>query len=402
MPEPPSYDHHLLDRLNALKKSSIRLEPSKPSIPHPSHNETTPESDLSARLRSLRNGSSPSPSPTPVPALLTNDKTSQNHISIPQPHVTTSVGDGERDPLTHPEDLDERTLEELLADLEMGDEWGLEPDDPEDVRRLLDEARGVLARDEGTSQGKDGNEKKEARDEKGKGKGRETGGEYLTRGLDMSVFTSTVDEDEDGDERSENGDAEREGEGKAGEDGLDNESREVRDIVRKLMDEVNLEKEDEDNHTSDPKSSSPSPSKEKQPPTPFSLPSAPSTLPSQPPSRKSLDFDKDITSRLSALSNPNPTLNLPSAPTSNPDPLGLPSAPTFKPSDKPVPGIAKNVFLDEEIDSWCVICQDDATVRCLGCEGDLYCAGCWKEGHMGSEVGLEERGHRWERFRKLR
>ncbi|CAG8974263.1 hypothetical protein HYALB_00008958 [Hymenoscyphus albidus] len=271
MPEPPSYDHHLLDRLNALKRSSIQLEPSKPSIPHPSHNESTPESDLSARLRSLRNGSSPSP----VSAPLTNDKTSQNHISFSQPHVPTRVGDGDRDPLTNPEDLDERTLEELLADLEMGDEWGLDPDDPKDVKRLLDEARGVLAREGGTPQGKDGNEKEEVRGEREERKGKEGGGEYLTRGLDMSVFTSTVDEDEDGDERSEKGDTEREGEGKAGEDGLDNKSREVRDIVRKLMDEVNLGKEDEDNHPPDPKSASPSPSKEKQPPTPFSLPSQP-------------------------------------------------------------------------------------------------------------------------------
>ncbi len=59
-------------------------------------------------------------------------------------------------------------------------------------------------------------------------------------------------------------------------------------------------------------------------------------------------------------------------------------------------------FTNEEIDSWCIICSDDATVQCLGCDGDLYCANCWKEGHMGPDVGREERGHRWKKFMKPR
>lgn len=83
--------------------------------------------------------------------------------------------------------------------------------------------------------------------------------------------------------------------------------------------------------------------------------------------------------------------------------LSLPSAPTAAPGRK-AKAVGKVVkkkepaFTDEEIDSWCVICNDDATVRCLGCEGDLYCAQCWKEGHVGKDVGLEERGHRWAKY----
>ena len=76
--------------------------------------------------------------------------------------------------------------------------------------------------------------------------------------------------------------------------------------------------------------------------------------------------------------------------------LALPSAPDAAPSiRKPtlkVPG-----FSDHDIDSWCIICCANATVKCFGCDGDLYCWGCWREGHIGEDVGLEEKSHVWER-----
>ena len=77
----------------------------------------------------------------------------------------------------------------------------------------------------------------------------------------------------------------------------------------------------------------------------------------------------------------------------------LPSAPTVAPSTrKPIskfPG-----FSDQEINSWCIICCANATVKCFGCDGDLYCWGCWREGHVGDSVGLEEKSHVWERVVK--
>ena len=45
---------------------------------------------------------------------------------------------------------------------------------------------------------------------------------------------------------------------------------------------------------------------------------------------------------------------------------------------------------------WCVICNDDASVRCTDCGGDLYCGQCYKELHRDRE----ERGHRSVGYRK--
>jgi hypothetical protein len=275
---------------------------------------------------------------------------------------------------------DDQTLEELLADLGPEDQWKLDPDDPEDVRKLLDEARAALPSDEVIASKRAEGDGKEEKDEEEK----DTGKGYLTRDLDMSVFTSEVEEPEDGKD-------------KEGGEGLEGESREIQDIVRKLMDEVAVERGSGEEETIENKSGQRDISDEDTG-AGFSLPSAPSTHPT--PTQEDTDFTNDITSRLAALSTSNSPLNLPSAPTTITDSMGLPSAPTFKPSSKPTVELKKKVYSDEEIDSWCIICQDDATVKCLGCGGDLYCASCWKEGHMGPDVGYEEKMHKWTKYRK--
>lgn len=115
---------------------------------------------------------------------------------------------------------------------------------------------------------------------------------------------------------------------------------------------------------------------------PFDLPSAPMQEPELPPSYSEATVDDDLTSRFANL--------------------GLPSVPrTIKSSSSNVtPKATHNGYTDDEIDSWCVICNDDATLRCIGCDGDLYCTGCWLDGHKGKDAGYEERNHKAVQYNK--
>lgn len=289
-------------------------------------------------------------------------------VSRATPVPTTSLDLSEDfDPLRSTGDLDDKTLDELLAKLGPDDQWKLNPDDPDDIQKLLDEAKHTLPHDEALPEaggkGKGvGATKENAKPEKG----------YLSRDLDMSVFALDDEEGKDKD---------------AGYSRLEDESREAQDIVAKLLDEVNLERANEPAAQEETRVSK----KDDDGDTELSLPSAPSKLPepaAMEPRRNSMDFESDITARMAALRGLGAT-----------NELGLPSAPTFKPADKPVKGVMKK-FTDEEIESWCIICNDDATVKCMGCGGDLYCATCWKEGHMGPDVGWEERKHKWTKFKK--
>ncbi|CZR55281.1 uncharacterized protein PAC_05168 [Phialocephala subalpina] len=324
--------------------------------------QATPESDLSARLRSLRNGSA-SPSPA--------SKSTPTKVDPPAAPAfpTAPLDEPESDPLRNPFDTDDKTLDELLADLGPEDQWTLNPDDPADIQKLLDEAKTALPRDEVKSPADD------QIAEPPPAISRKPDKYYLTRDLDMSAFA--LDDGE--------GDAKDPKHAR-----LEDESREAQDIVARLLDEVNLERAAEDKERAE---NPPIPDQENEVESGLSLPSAPTKLPDLPAdsditSKKSLDFESDIAARMAALKGLGSTNS-----------LDLPSAPTFKPSDKPVKGVMKK-FTDEEVDTWCIICQDDATVRCIGCGGDLYCANCWKEGHMGPDVGYEEKMHKWTKYKK--
>lgn len=62
-----------------------------------------------------------------------------------------------------------------------------------------------------------------------------------------------------------------------------------------------------------------------------------------------------------------PTHLPPSSPSTD---LAFPSAPSAAPKAQPK---KKAKYTEAEIDSWCIICLANATVRCFGCAGDLYC-----------------------------
>lgn len=50
---------------------------------------------------------------------------------------------------------------------------------------------------------------------------------------------------------------------------------------------------------------------------------------------------------------------------------------------------------EEEELPWCALCNEDAHLRCFGCDNDLYCRRCWKEFHQDPD----EKRHRTENYK---
>lgn len=146
-----------------------------------------------------------------------------------------------------------------------------------------------------------------------------------------------------------------------------NEEREADEYVRKVLAELDLESK------TNPAASD-VPGDEDEVRSSLELPSAPADSASvAPPTYE----DSELEARFSKLA------------------LGLPSTPDGTPVSRKAAKGAKQQypkFTDEEIDSWCCICNEDGEVRCLGCDNDIYCQTCWHEGH-GDQPG-KERGHR--------
>ncbi|KAI1392733.1 uncharacterized protein F4822DRAFT_392007 [Hypoxylon trugodes] len=397
----PDSDRTLLDRLNALKPTTVNLDPSSKSVVGSTIEPAKPlsrEDALSERLKSLRNQSgdkvfatsgsganneggdtitSSSPNQTPQPQSGPQSSVIDPEVSDAAP---TEESNDDADPLLF---TDDQTLEELLADLESDQPW------LDEVVAEEEEHRRVIS----------------LLDELGK--------------------SSKTDEDPDKDPDTKDS-SHNDGDEDKSDDDSDGEqmTREADDILAQAMDEVDLEKANEP----PPSQSEPgptSPSHDVKPPTqgdqidnpkpaqeigetdPFNLPAVPSDLQDQPGVPDSSQDDKDdadfaasITSRMAALRvNVSTTRTLPSAPTSAVDDFGLPAAPTFAPADRPAPGLIKRYgFTDEDQKTWCVVCLEDGTIRCLDCDDDVYCARCWREMHVGPSAGYDERGHRWEKF----
>lgn len=236
-------------------------------------------------------------------------------------------------------DEDDKMLDELLQDLGPEEQWTMNQDEHHDVKSLAAEARKALdavARD---------SQKREAKPE----------------GEEEGDVGGQAEREEKAEEASE--------------------EKETEEIIAKVLAELELERTQAGNEQADDGES-----ETKEAPADdgrghsFELPSAPQDMPKPSDNNDADDVDAYLASRLSGLS--------------------LPTAPSFSPTKKPV-RMAKSKlpkYTEEDIDSWCVICNDDAQVRCLGCDGDLYCTNCWNEGHRGPDAGLEERRHRCEQY----
>lgn len=253
---------------------------------------------------------------------------------------------------TASEDLD---IDLILSDLGDPSEWDMTTN-PQDIDELLKEAEKAL--DTGIPEDKNYNSHGTSP------------AHLLTGDRDMTAITVDRKESESPDE-------------------LEKEASAVQDIVAKLMDEVRLEQEKHVHETAKGDSREDDDIDATDSAAEFTLPSVPTSAPEPSISRASIDFEDDLAARMAALRG------------DSTDTFHLPSVPNFDPSDAPVKNVWKT-DTDDGIEEWCIICQDDATVKCVGCDAELYCARCWKEGHTGPDAGYEARMHRWEKYRKLR
>lgn len=330
----PGQDDDLLARLNALKPSSVTFTESKaPSIDVETAKSRSREDKLADRLKGLRSGSSGASSSA---AAGREDAES----------LTAGVSDEvatEPDPIKEWQrgGQDEGNLEDLLAELGSDDQWTLDADDPKHVDSLLNEAKAALQSDEVSPEVKGGD------------------------------FESRHDESDSG--------------ALGGAVGPENEDQQdetnADDYVKRVLAELIVDKRHgsaggEDEEVSEERACDAS----------LGLPSTPSTLPQPPRSSEPPSYeDSELEARFSSLG-----LDLPSTPNTTPSSKAktVASAALKKATAKSnLPA-----YTDEDIDSWCCICNEDGTLRCLGCDGDIYCNSCWREGH-GEGPG-QERGHR--------
>jgi hypothetical protein len=372
-----SSDDDFLARLNALKPSSVSLGTNYSTSVTPS-GAPKPTDDLAARFARL-GSASPSNSPQPSRTASSNDIGAP--IAAPgAPNSLAGIAEGIGGNHVDFNEEDEKSLEELLGELKetVGDkeEWDLSSKEQQDVGKLLKDMKRILP--EVVNSRAQGASARQARGGAGP-KEELTDWESIEVNVGSGAVTAGKEEDDDDDE---------------GEDGASKkatEEEETDDIIARVMAELEISRKydppspsPEDSHDSDPGDQKKDQANQKDEDNGLSLPSAPTALPEDDFERTQAIEDA-FTARLAALSAPSP---------SQTDSLGLPSAPSFSPRKKPPIGSNLQSLIDDEIDTWCIICQDDATLKCLGCDGDLYCQLCWTEGHRGESAGFEEKMHK--------
>ncbi|KAK8846602.1 hypothetical protein IAR55_005688 [Kwoniella newhampshirensis] len=123
--------------------------------------------------------------------------------------------------------------------------------------------------------------------------------------------------------------------------------------------------------------------------TSFSFPTLPSHVPADNDDDDEVGMDEDTRKRLDMLLGLKPSIAKPGQQLPKSGSAPPPNAPRFD-----LPGY--NSARDEDTESWCCICNRDASLVCLGCDDDLYCEECWRDGHGQGEG--QEVGHRVKRF----
>lgn len=372
-------DQSLLERLNALKPTSVSLEkapntltavPGVAGIASASQaGQPTPREDaLSERLRILRNGSASSAGRELAGADIQNPQPLSKKRSIPaslndsanQPAVVTQVNAGQAETWEDPYlTFETGDLDDLLDDFDVDPELGDGNDNEEDIEdsrisKILESLKPP---------------------------------EPDPNKLKFSGGNS--EDDSDGETMS----------------------RDVERILSQVRDEISIDNNKDHNAKEAAAAPNEASMTSDSVHPDLNLPGVPSSQPEDfaadqaeddsrgGTARESPDFfENDITTRLASLRGLGSGVNL--------DPFGFPTAPQFKPEDRSASAAASLVtkrggYTDEDQKTWCIVCLDDATVRCVGCDNDVYCSRCWKDMHFGPSAGYDERGHKWVKFQRL-
>ncbi|KAI8340668.1 hypothetical protein BC941DRAFT_417876 [Chlamydoabsidia padenii] len=56
--------------------------------------------------------------------------------------------------------------------------------------------------------------------------------------------------------------------------------------------------------------------------------------------------------------------------------------------------------LHDEMDDWCCVCNEDATIECQDCDHDRFCAQCFYEGHQSDTADYGFSKHRAKKYTK--
>lgn len=307
--------------------------------------------------------STPSISVDPAPArALHTDLVSRFKSLNGQPDVAqTSINAANSGGLDLMADEDGKTVEDLLAELGPGDSWKDIKDEEGQIKDLLRTAHKDL----------------------------ESSKAMTTSHDDESLGVSAQDGSARGDHVSGNQSVAEEHQSRMSGPSEEEIDREADEYVAQVLEELRLRPEIAPTKSSEEESGISQP--EYQASTSathsetFNMPSAPDKDIEPPPSYTETTADDDLAARFASL--------------------GLPSVPkTIKPSTSNTTAQmtkqSRKGFTDEDIDSWCVICNEDATLRCIGCDNDLYCTRCWLDGHKGPDAGYEERKHKAVQYNK--
>ncbi len=313
----------------------------------------TREDALATRLKSLREGAAASPAsstpkesaapprqPAPAAQMVPPSRTAKT--DAPAKHYADETADSVFE-------TDDNTLEELLADV-TPDENSSRQDEPSDkqVKALLEQLSKEVPQEDVSSRDTKGNDQESDSDD--------SDGEKMNRKAD-DVIERFRDEAELEASRQKDADDDSDNQSPVDDDG-DNDD----DSGTKASADLDM------------------------PSVPSNLDDLPSPA-STAPKPKTVD---DIAARMAALRAPSNDEDGDGG-----DSLDLPSVPTSRPAGKPVKRLTSRTnYTDDDVDSWCTVCLEDATLRCLGCDDDVYCTRCWKEMHVGPAAAFDDRTHR--------